>query len=132
MNIIGCKYKMVSQREWDQTYAQAVFQITSQHMGRLDTLYMFTISQMKKVGQKIGNFLEMDYTSAQLAIISLHPKAKLAVGFKFLPEKAFIDESVESLSRGEWKMWQKQVPELCGKEFIPEIYAIPQKYIIPC
>ena len=145
--------KMNNQKDWDQTQSQAVFQITSQHMGRLDYLYVFEISKMKKIGKKIGNFLDTDYQDAQLAAMNIHPNAQIAVGFKFPEEKRLegkYTESVESFriplrvecpspndliglggqSHYDWKKWQKQTPDLCVKGFIPEIYAIPQKYIL--
>lgn len=122
---------MVSQWIWEQTYAQAVFQISSQSDGSVRYLWVFTISKMKEVGEKIGDFLDMDYECAKTAAISLHPKANLVVGLKLVDEKGEVEESITPiLSPGSWKAWQKKSIRIGEKEFIPEVYAIPQRYVI--
>ena len=122
---------MISQWIWEQTYAQAVFQLSSQSDGSLRYLWVFTISKMKEVGEKLGNFLDTTYESAQTAAISLHPKANLVVGLKLVDEKGEVEESITPiLSRGEWIVWQKKSIRICEKGFIPEVYAIPQRYVI--
>ena len=121
---------MITQKEWNET-TNHLNRCSYSESDNINSLYILSIEKMKKVGEKVGYFLDSDYVSAQLAVMNKHPKAKLAIGFKFLPDKTFINESVNFVSDKEWNMWQKQVPNLCGKYFNPEIYAIPQKYIIP-
>ena len=120
----------VSQWIWEQTYQQAVFQISSQSDGSVRHLWVYTISKMKKVGEKLGNFLDMDYENAKTAAISLHPNANLVVGLK-LVDKGEVEESITPiLSRGGWNVWQKKSIYSGEKGFIPEVYAIPQRYVI--
>ena len=121
---------VVSQWIWEQTYQQAVFQISSQSSGSVRYLWVYTISKMKKAGEKLGNFLDMDYESAKTAAISLHPNANLVVGLRLM-DKGEVEESITPiLALGSWKAWQKKSIRIGEKGFIPEVYAIPQRYVI--